>query len=185
MVRVQKRIFDGLEVLQFFTTRQWDFRTERFFGLYNELTPQDQHMYVDKMSWSQTTLNNPYFIDNFGIFIQIQHGHRWHSRPWILETQYFGWSSILSEGTIDNTSKSQTSIESVSWIYNNNASRYLSIVNIFFYSQIVDHWFHCQGFVVLIAFVGILIVHRPKTIHQCIFYWIARILETIIILLKT
>lgn len=44
MVRVQKRIFDGLDVLQFFTTRQWDFRTERFFGLYHELSPKDQEM---------------------------------------------------------------------------------------------------------------------------------------------
>lgn len=47
MVRVQKRIYDGLEVLQFFTTRQWDFRTERFFALFRELTPQDQHMYTE------------------------------------------------------------------------------------------------------------------------------------------
>lgn len=46
MVRVQKRIFDGLEVLQFFTTRQWDFRTERFFALFRELSPRDQEMYV-------------------------------------------------------------------------------------------------------------------------------------------
>lgn len=47
MVRVQKRIFDGLDVLQFFTTRQWDFRTERFFGLYRELSPKDQEMLVN------------------------------------------------------------------------------------------------------------------------------------------
>lgn len=46
MVRVQKRIADGLDVLQFFTTRQWDFRTERFFALYRELTPKDQAMLV-------------------------------------------------------------------------------------------------------------------------------------------
>lgn len=44
MVRVQRRIFDGLDVLQFFTTRQWDFRTERFFSLFRELTPKDQEM---------------------------------------------------------------------------------------------------------------------------------------------
>lgn len=50
MVRVQKRIFDGLEVLQFFTTRQWDFRTERFFGLYRELSVRDQQMYVKSFS---------------------------------------------------------------------------------------------------------------------------------------
>lgn len=47
MVRVQRRIFDGLDVLQFFTTRQWDFRTERFFGLYRELSIKDQQMYVN------------------------------------------------------------------------------------------------------------------------------------------
>lgn len=45
MVRVQKRIFDGLDVLQFFTTRQWDFRTERFFGLFKELSPKDQELF--------------------------------------------------------------------------------------------------------------------------------------------
>lgn len=44
MCRVQQRITDGLEVLQFFTTRAWDFRTERYFSLYKELTPEDQHM---------------------------------------------------------------------------------------------------------------------------------------------
>lgn len=46
MRRVQRRICDGLDVLQFFTTRQWDFRTERFFALFNELSPQDQEMLV-------------------------------------------------------------------------------------------------------------------------------------------
>lgn len=44
MVRVQRRIFDGLDVLQFFTTRQWDFRTERFFDLFRELSVKDQQM---------------------------------------------------------------------------------------------------------------------------------------------
>lgn len=45
MCRVQQRISDGLDVLQFFTTRQWDFRTERFFALYKELDPRDQEIF--------------------------------------------------------------------------------------------------------------------------------------------
>lgn len=44
MCRVQQRISDGLDVLQFFTTRAWDFRTERFFALFHELSPRDQKM---------------------------------------------------------------------------------------------------------------------------------------------
>lgn len=63
MVRVQKRIFDGLDLLQFFTTRQWDFRTERLFGLYRELSPRDQEMYVcGRFSFiAQLSNINPFF----------------------------------------------------------------------------------------------------------------------------
>lgn len=53
MVRVQKRIYDGLEVLQFFTMRQWDFRTDRFFDLYRELSVKDQEMCVSNYLFSK------------------------------------------------------------------------------------------------------------------------------------
>ncbi|GAB0100342.1 Fatty acyl-CoA reductase [Sergentomyia squamirostris] len=41
MIRVQTRISDGLEVLQFFTTRQWIFRSENFQVLSSKLNPKD------------------------------------------------------------------------------------------------------------------------------------------------
>lgn len=44
MCHVQGRISQGLEVLQFFTTRQWDFRSERFFDVFNKLTPRDRQL---------------------------------------------------------------------------------------------------------------------------------------------
>lgn len=44
MLRVQKKISDGLDVLQFFTMQKWDFRTERFFGLFKDMTPRDKVM---------------------------------------------------------------------------------------------------------------------------------------------
>lgn len=44
MVRVQKRIATGLEVLQFFTTRAWDFKSNNFRELLKLLTPEDKKM---------------------------------------------------------------------------------------------------------------------------------------------
>lgn len=44
MCRVQQKISDGLEALQFFTTRMWDFRSERFFAIQKELTSRDRIM---------------------------------------------------------------------------------------------------------------------------------------------
>lgn len=44
MCRVQQRISDGLDVLQFFTTRKWDFRFDRFISIFHELTPQDKKL---------------------------------------------------------------------------------------------------------------------------------------------
>lgn len=44
MRRVQARISQGLDVLQFFTTRQWDFRSERFFTVFKGLSARDQEM---------------------------------------------------------------------------------------------------------------------------------------------
>jgi alcohol-forming fatty acyl-CoA reductase len=42
MLRVQGRISDGLDVLQFFTTRQWDFKSNMFQALQKELPACDQ-----------------------------------------------------------------------------------------------------------------------------------------------
>ncbi|XP_055704509.1 putative fatty acyl-CoA reductase CG5065 isoform X2 [Phlebotomus papatasi] len=46
MVRIQTRISDGLEVLQFFTTRQWDFRSENFKGLFGKLNSVDEKIFT-------------------------------------------------------------------------------------------------------------------------------------------
>lgn len=42
MVRLQKRISDGLDLLQEFTTRQWIFDTTEFGKLWAEMTPDDK-----------------------------------------------------------------------------------------------------------------------------------------------
>lgn len=44
LVRVQKRIATGLDVLQFFTTRSWDFKSNNFRELYKILTAEEKKM---------------------------------------------------------------------------------------------------------------------------------------------
>lgn len=46
MVYVQKRIAIGLEVLQFFTMRQWNFKSESFNGLIKKQTPDEYDMFL-------------------------------------------------------------------------------------------------------------------------------------------
>lgn len=46
MVRVQTRISTGLDVLQFFTTRAWDFKSENYEKLYTNLSEKEKKMYV-------------------------------------------------------------------------------------------------------------------------------------------
>ncbi|CRL03600.1 CLUMA_CG016511, isoform A, partial [Clunio marinus] len=45
MIRVQKKIYVGLGVLQFFTTRQWDFRSNNFKEIYRKLSPEEQKIF--------------------------------------------------------------------------------------------------------------------------------------------
>lgn len=42
MVRIQTKIHDGLELLQFFTTRQWVFESGKFLQLYKDLTSYEK-----------------------------------------------------------------------------------------------------------------------------------------------
>jgi len=44
MIRVQTKIAVGLEVLQFFTTRSWDFKSTHFEQIYKELGSTDRRM---------------------------------------------------------------------------------------------------------------------------------------------
>lgn len=45
MVRIQKRISDGLEVLQYFTTREWVFYNDKIIKIFNELSPSDKKIF--------------------------------------------------------------------------------------------------------------------------------------------
>ncbi|XP_067214362.1 putative fatty acyl-CoA reductase CG5065 [Linepithema humile] len=58
MVRIQKRISVGLEVLQYFTTREWEFHNRKILTMFDELLPADKKMFrtyveanVDKMEY--------------------------------------------------------------------------------------------------------------------------------------
>jgi alcohol-forming fatty acyl-CoA reductase len=42
MIRVQKKIYIGLGVLQYFTTRNWDFRSENFKAIHHTLSPEEK-----------------------------------------------------------------------------------------------------------------------------------------------
>ncbi|KAL5287595.1 hypothetical protein ACFFRR_008471 [Megaselia abdita] len=44
MIRVQKKIHNGLEVLQFFTTRNWDFKSTNFARLYWQLLKPEEKL---------------------------------------------------------------------------------------------------------------------------------------------
>ncbi|KAJ1524869.1 hypothetical protein ONE63_009735 [Megalurothrips usitatus] len=45
MVRIYKRIALGLELLQFFTTRQWKFDNDRFMALWDSMPPGDRRLF--------------------------------------------------------------------------------------------------------------------------------------------
>ncbi|XP_037949656.1 putative fatty acyl-CoA reductase CG5065 [Teleopsis dalmanni] len=45
MVRVQTKISIGLEVLQFFTLRQWDFKATNFYNINRDLSPRDKKIF--------------------------------------------------------------------------------------------------------------------------------------------
>lgn len=49
MVRLQNRIAVGLEVLQFFTSTEWDFRSDNFKGIKNVLTSAEREMQVKNL----------------------------------------------------------------------------------------------------------------------------------------
>lgn len=45
MIRVQKKIFIGLGVLQFFTTRRWNFRSDNFKAIYQKLSKEEKEIF--------------------------------------------------------------------------------------------------------------------------------------------
>ncbi|KRT85134.1 epimerase [Oryctes borbonicus] len=54
MIRVQKKIYNGLELLQFFTTREWVFKSQNFLRLVNDLNPKDKEIFT--MDFFQRTV---------------------------------------------------------------------------------------------------------------------------------
>ena len=47
MCRVQQKISQGLEVLTFFSMREWDFDSTKFQQVFKELDNDDKEMYVN------------------------------------------------------------------------------------------------------------------------------------------
>ncbi|XP_015590617.1 putative fatty acyl-CoA reductase CG5065 [Cephus cinctus] len=45
MVRIQKRITDGLELLQYFTTREWVFHNTNLLILWGDMSPKDKELF--------------------------------------------------------------------------------------------------------------------------------------------
>jgi fatty acyl-CoA reductase len=45
MVRLQYKILDGLNLLQYFTTREWIFGSSNFWALRKQLNPTDGEMF--------------------------------------------------------------------------------------------------------------------------------------------
>jgi fatty acyl-CoA reductase len=62
LIRVQKKIFVGLGVLQFFTTRQWDFRSDNFKAVYARLSEEEKKIFnmnteeVDAIEYLKTVI---------------------------------------------------------------------------------------------------------------------------------
>lgn len=45
MRRVQEKVFNGLDILSFFTTRNWIFNSDKFQGISKSLTPEDRKLF--------------------------------------------------------------------------------------------------------------------------------------------
>ena len=45
MIHIQKKIYIGLFVLQYFTTRLWDFKTENYKNVSKSLTEEERKMF--------------------------------------------------------------------------------------------------------------------------------------------
>ncbi|TDG46437.1 hypothetical protein AWZ03_007211 [Drosophila navojoa] len=62
MVRVQTKISVGLEVLQFFTTRSWDFKSTHFQQIYKDISEEDRKIFkintddVDDYEYLKTSI---------------------------------------------------------------------------------------------------------------------------------
>lgn len=55
MVNVQKRISQGLKVLQYYTTRDWVFKNENFLKLHEEMNEIDKEKFCVDLKQVDTT----------------------------------------------------------------------------------------------------------------------------------
>lgn len=46
MLRVQRKIADGMDVLEFFAMNKWDFREDNYRGIHDILKGEDQKTWV-------------------------------------------------------------------------------------------------------------------------------------------
>lgn len=56
LVRVQNKVSTGLELLQYYTTKEWDFRSDRFQQLQEKLIPIDQKIFdtdTTQVNWEE------------------------------------------------------------------------------------------------------------------------------------
>ena len=62
MVRIQKRISDGLEVLQYFTTREWVFHNTNLLILWGDMSQKDKQIFpidfltIDEMEYIKNVI---------------------------------------------------------------------------------------------------------------------------------
>ncbi|XP_022824114.1 putative fatty acyl-CoA reductase CG5065 [Spodoptera litura] len=61
MINLQKRISHGLNVLQYYTTKEWHFRNNNYKGLRNRITPEDNDVFYTDAS----TLNPDEYLKNY------------------------------------------------------------------------------------------------------------------------
>uniref|UniRef100_A0A2H1WN57 SFRICE_018853 n=1 Tax=Spodoptera frugiperda TaxID=7108 RepID=A0A2H1WN57_SPOFR len=60
MIKIQKRINYGLEVLQYYTTKEWHFTNDYFVSLQNRISERDNEVFytnMKEMDWSQYIRN--------------------------------------------------------------------------------------------------------------------------------
>nr|ALJ30243.1 putative fatty acyl reductase FAR9 [Spodoptera litura] len=60
MIKIQKRINYGLEVLQYYTTKEWHFTNDFFVSLQNRISKRDNEIFytnMKEMDWSQYIRN--------------------------------------------------------------------------------------------------------------------------------
>ncbi|CAH0699593.1 unnamed protein product [Spodoptera exigua] len=60
MIKIQKRINYGLEVLQYYTTKEWHFKNDYFISLQNRISKRDNEVFytdMKEMDWSQYIRN--------------------------------------------------------------------------------------------------------------------------------